>query len=75
MKKCSLSFLKNILQRKSWQLMCYVRNNFNTSVWFEYLQFPTVLSLEKKCEVTGLTKLETKFSNSKSSVPWRIKSG
>lgn len=55
--------------------MCYVRNNFNTSVWFEYLQFPTVLSLEKKCEVTGLTKLETKFSNSKSSVPWRIKSG
>lgn len=35
-------------------MYCYVRNNANTYVYFEYLQFRTVLSLTKNVEFKGL---------------------
>lgn len=35
-------------------MYCYVRNNVNTSVYLEYLQFSTVLSLKKNVEFKGL---------------------
>lgn len=47
-------FTEDHLQRKSWQPVHCVRNNFNTSVCFDYLRFPTVLSREKSVEFKSL---------------------
>lgn len=85
-KKCRLFlffFTEDHLQRKSWQPVHCVRNNFNTSVCFDYLRFPTVLSREKSVEFKSLPNWkQSKFTTLEEEdrgegilkCPWRLSS-
>lgn len=53
--------------------MYYVRNNVNAYVYFEYLQFRTVLSLKKNVEFKGLPNWKLSLVTVKNSVTWRGK--